>query len=45
MMIFAGNFAELGKIHQRGKLVKVKHRRVFTMLAVKRYVLAEIHIL
>ena len=44
MMVAFGNLAKLAQIEQPRKLVEMKHRLVFTMLAEKRDVLAEIHI-
>ena len=45
MMVFIGYFFQLREIDQAGKLLKVKHRIVFAVVAEKGYVLAEIHVL
>ena len=44
-MMIVRHFAELVQIQKLRKLVKMKHRLVLTMLAEKRYVFAQIHIL
>ena len=45
MMVVLGNFAKLAQIHQARKIVEMEHRLVLTMLAKKRDVLAQVHIL
>lgn len=45
MMVGFGNLAKLVQIQQPRKLVKMEHRLVLTMLAKKRDVFAQIHIL
>ena len=45
MMVGVRHLAELAQIEQLCKLVEMEHRFVLTMLAKKRHVLAEIHIL
>lgn len=44
-MIVFGNLAQLAQIQKARKIVEVKHRLVFAVLAEERDVLAEIHVL
>ncbi len=45
MVMLFGAFFEFGDVEEAGKLVEVEHRLVFAVLAKKRDILAEIHIL
>lgn len=45
MMMFFGDFLQLADIQKTGEFIKMKHRFVLAVIAEKRNVLAEEHIL
>lgn len=45
MMVGIRHLAEFAQIQKARKLVKMEHRFVFTMFAIKRYIFPQIHIL
>ena len=45
MVVFVGDFLQLGDVHQAREIVEMEHRVVLAVFAEERDVLAEVHIL